>query len=76
MLIETTFTQVAQSLLWPVLALVALAFAYALWSAGATLMEAWQRWRSPAFAVLRPRPATPWRSWSCRCCAASSRCGC
>lgn len=56
MLIETTFTQVAQSLLWPVLALVALAFAYALWSAGATLMEAWQRWRSPAFAVLRPAP--------------------
>lgn len=51
-MIESTFLQVAQALLWPVLALVAIAFGYALWVAGATLMEAWQRWRQPGFSCL------------------------
>jgi len=51
-MIETTFLQIAQALLWPVLALVALAFLYALWVGGMTLMEAWQRWRLPDFASL------------------------
>ncbi|MFE8644071.1 hypothetical protein ACFX58_03185 [Sphingomonas sp. NCPPB 2930] len=50
---ETGFAQVAQWLLWPVMALVGLSFLYALWSAGATGMEAVQRWRSPAWRALR-----------------------
>lgn len=56
MTIEAGFLQVAQALLWPVLALVALAFLYSLWAGGAALMEAWQRWRDPAHAAL---PAAP-----------------
>lgn len=52
-MIESGFSQVAQSLLWPVLLLVALSFVYALWVGGGTLMEAWQRWRLPAYAALR-----------------------
>lgn len=51
-MIEASFLQVAQAMLWPVLALVAVAFLYALWVAGMTLMEAWQRWRQPEFACL------------------------
>lgn len=51
-MIEASFLQVAQAMLWPVLALVAVAFLYALWVAGMTLMEAWQRWRRPEFACL------------------------
>ena len=51
--IESGFSQVAQSLLWPVLVLVGLAFVYALWTGGATLMEAWQRWRQPQYRSLR-----------------------
>jgi biopolymer transport protein ExbB/TolQ len=54
MWLESGFAQVAQSLLWPVLTLVGLAFAYAVWSGGRTAMEAVQRWRSPGFASLRP----------------------
>ena len=54
--IESGFSQVAQSLLWPVLVLVGLAFVYALWSGGATLMEAWQRWRQPQYRSLRVAP--------------------
>ena len=50
--IESGFSQVAQSLLWPVLVLVGLAFVYALWAGGATLMEAWQRWRKPQYRSL------------------------
>ncbi len=50
--IESGFSQVAQSLLWPVLVLVGLAFVYALWVGGATLMEAWQRWRQPQYRSL------------------------
>lgn len=56
-MIETSFLQIAQALLWPVLALVALAFLYALWVGGMTLMEAWQRWRLPHYASL-PGDAT------------------
>ncbi|MDH4419376.1 hypothetical protein DBR12_03675 [Acidovorax sp. HMWF029] len=54
--IESGFAQVAQSLLWPVLVLVGLAFVYALWAGGATLMEAWQRWRQPQYRSLRVAP--------------------
>ena len=54
--IESGFAQVAQSLLWPVLVLVGLAFVYALWAGGATLMEAWQRWRQPQYRSLRAAP--------------------
>ena len=54
--IESGFSQVAQSLLWPVLVLVGLAFVYALWVGGATLMEAWQRWRQPQYRSLRAAP--------------------
>jgi biopolymer transport protein ExbB/TolQ len=48
MMLEQGFAQIAQALLWPVLVLVGLGFVYALWVAGATLMEAVQRWRSPS----------------------------
>ena len=47
MMLEQGFAQIAQALLWPVLVLVGLGFIYALWVAGATLMEALQRWRAP-----------------------------
>lgn len=56
MMIESGFSQVAQSLLWPVLTLVALGFVFALWSGGMTMMEAWQRWRNPAYTALRATP--------------------
>lgn len=59
MLLETGFTQIAQALLWPVLILVGLGFIYALWAAGAVLMEAVQRWRSPAYQGLRFEAHTP-----------------
>lgn len=59
MSIESGFSQVAQALLWPVLALVALAFVYALWSGGAALMEGWQRWRQPAYRALRDAATLP-----------------
>lgn len=45
MLIESGFAQITQALLWPVLILVALGFAYALWTAGVTLMDALLRRR-------------------------------
>lgn len=51
-MLETGFAHIAQALLWPVLILVALGFVYALWSAGATLMEALQR-RRPGYRALR-----------------------
>lgn len=51
-MIESGFSQVAQSLLWPVLLLVVFSFVYALWAGGQALMEAWQRWRQPSFAAL------------------------
>lgn len=56
MMIESGFSQVAQSLLWPVLTLVALGFVFALWLGGMTMMEAWQRWRNPAYMALRVTP--------------------
>ena len=52
MLFESGFAHIAQALLWPVLILVALGFVYALWSAGATLMEAVQR-RRPGYRLLK-----------------------
>lgn len=55
MWIESGFSHVAQSLLWPVLGLVALAFAYALLVAGRTLMEGFQRWREPIYMCLDAR---------------------
>ncbi len=51
-MLETTFAHIAQALLWPVLLLVALGFVYALWTAGATLMEALQR-RRPGYRTLQ-----------------------
>lgn len=59
MMLESGFAQIAQALLWPVLVLVGLGFVYALWSAGATLMEGWQRWRSPDYRGLRHEHDTP-----------------
>lgn len=56
MWIESGFSQVAQSLLWPVLTLVGLGFVYALWAGGGTVMEAVQRWRNPAYACLPRDP--------------------
>lgn len=56
MLIETGFSLVAQALLWPVLALVAAAFVYALWVAGMALMEAWQRRYRPQYRSLAVTP--------------------
>lgn len=51
-MIESGFSHAAQALLWPVMVLLALAFVYALWVGGMTLMEAWQRIRSPRYAGL------------------------
>ncbi|PZP32119.1 MAG: hypothetical protein DI603_11755 [Roseateles depolymerans] len=51
-MLETGFAHIAQALLWPVLLLVALGFVYALWTAGATLMEALQR-RRPGYRSLQ-----------------------
>lgn len=55
-MLESGFAHVAQALLWPVLALLALAFAYALWVAGATSMEALQRARRAGYVALPDRP--------------------
>ena len=74
--IESSFSQVAQSLLWPVLVLVGLAFVYALWSGGATLMEAWQRWRSRSTVRCAWLRVCRWKSWSCNWCARWSPCAC
>ncbi|OWQ93864.1 hypothetical protein CDN99_05385 [Roseateles aquatilis] len=54
MTLESGFAHIAQALLWPVLILVAVGFVYALWTAGATLMEAVQR-RRPGFRQLTVR---------------------
>ncbi len=51
-MIESGILQFTQFLLPPVLLLLALAFAYALWVAGMTAMEAWQRWRRPGYTAL------------------------
>ncbi|QHJ01207.1 hypothetical protein GT347_26390 [Xylophilus rhododendri] len=55
-MLEEGFSHVAQSLLTPVLLLVGLGFLYALWLAGATLVEALQRWRQPGYRALRAVP--------------------
>ena len=47
MWLEYAFAHLTQALLWPVLALVALGFLFAVWSGGATIMEACQRWQQP-----------------------------
>ena len=52
MWLEHGIAHLAHSFLLPVLALVALAFAYAVWVGGGTLMEAWQRWRNPCHTSL------------------------
>ena len=52
LLLDTLFSQVAQSLLWPVLILLGLGFVYALWVGGMTLAEAWQRARVPVYRAL------------------------
>ena len=51
MMLEQGFAHIAQALLWPVLVLVACSFVYALWVAGATLMEGLQR-RRPGYRAL------------------------
>jgi biopolymer transport protein ExbB/TolQ len=53
MMLEQGFAQIAQALLWPVLILVACSFVYALWVAGATVMEGLQRTRSGYRALAR-----------------------
>lgn len=52
MWLEHGIAHLAQSFLLPVLALVALAFAYAVWVGGGTLMEACQRWLNPRHTSL------------------------
>ncbi|MEY4429266.1 MAG: hypothetical protein RLZZ182_1955 [Pseudomonadota bacterium] len=52
MWLEIGFAHVTQALLWPVLCLVAAGFLFAVWTAGATVMEAVQRWREPAWRAL------------------------
>ncbi len=59
MTLEQGFAQIAQALLWPVLLLVGLGFAYALWVAGRLLMEALQRQRTPGRRALRAAPGQP-----------------
>ncbi len=54
MLLETGFAQITQALLWPVLILVALGFAYALWTAGTTLMDAVLRRRGHRLLKAEP----------------------
>ena len=53
MMLEQGFAQIAQALLWPVLILVAGSFVYALWAAGATVMEGLQRARGGYRALAR-----------------------
>jgi biopolymer transport protein ExbB/TolQ len=53
MMLEQGFAQIAQALLWPVLVLVACSFVYALWVAGATVMESLQRRRAGYRALAR-----------------------
>lgn len=57
MLIESGFAQITQALLWPVLILVALGFAYALWTAGVTLMDALLRRRGRRLLQATPDSA-------------------
>lgn len=52
MFLESGFAHIAQALLWPVLILVAFGFVYALWTAGAIVMEAVQR-RRPDYRRLK-----------------------
>lgn len=57
-MLEASFQQIVQWLLMPVLWLLALAFAYALWMSGVVVVQAWQRRRVPGYALLRPAPDT------------------
>ena len=57
-MLEEGFAQVAQSLLVPVLVLVGLAALYSVWLAGATAVEALQRWRQPHYRALVVTPDT------------------
>ena len=57
-MLEEGFAQVAQSLLVPVLVLVGLAALYSVWLAGATTVEALQRWRQPHYRALVVTPDT------------------
>lgn len=52
MFLEAIFSEVVQLLLWPVLLLLAAFFLYALWAAGAVVMEWAQRRANPAFASV------------------------
>lgn len=56
-MIESAILQLTQILLTPILVILGLAFAYAVWVAGMVLVEFWQRWRNPAFGSLRDDPA-------------------
>lgn len=56
-MIENTILQLTQILLTPILVILGLAFAYAVWVAGMLLVEFWQRGRNPAFAYLTDDPA-------------------
>lgn len=53
MWLEASFVHLTQALLWPVLLLVAAGFLFAVWSAGAALMEAWQRRKWPHWRALQ-----------------------
>jgi len=50
--LEVLFLQLTQWLLLPILGLIGLAFLYALWMSGMTMVEAWQRKTQPAYRCL------------------------
>ena len=51
--LEILFLQLTQWLLLPILTLIGIAFVYALWVSGMTLVEAWQRKTNPGYRRLR-----------------------
>lgn len=51
-MLEFLFLQLTQWLLRPILILIGLAFLYALWMSGMSLVEAWQRRVNPAYRRL------------------------
>lgn len=51
-MLEILFLQLTQWLLFPILILIGLAFVYALWMSGMTIVEAWQRRSNPNYCRL------------------------
>ena len=56
-MIENAILQLTQILLTPILIILGLAFAYAVWVAVMVLVEFYQRWRNPAYGCLDDDPA-------------------